>query len=281
MLLNGVRARLETAVADRDAELRAARAAGVRGARRRRDDPRNAGAARPAPPADADPPRDRGHLPRAGLRGLGRPGGRDRLGELRRAQHRPGPSVALEARHLLSRRQHDPAHPDVAGSDQGDAERGSRRSTWSRPGASIVGTRPTRRTRRRSSRSSASRSTAGSRSPTCAAPCSSTSVCSSAPSATSACARASSRSPSRRSSSTSPASSATARAARCASTPAGSRWAGAGWVDPDVFRNVGLDPEEWQGFAFGFGIERIAMLRHGLPDLRAFWENDVRVLEQF
>jgi phenylalanyl-tRNA synthetase alpha chain len=56
---------------------------------------------------------------------------------------------------------------------------------------------------------------------------------------------------------------------------------GAGWVDPDVFRNVGLDPNEWQGFAFGFGIERIAMLRHGLPDLRAFWENDIRVLEQF
>ncbi|HEY6961899.1 MAG TPA: phenylalanine--tRNA ligase subunit alpha [Gaiellaceae bacterium] len=56
---------------------------------------------------------------------------------------------------------------------------------------------------------------------------------------------------------------------------------GAGWVDPDVFRQVGLDPGEWQGFAFGFGIERIAMLRHGLPDLRAFWENDIRVLEQF
>ena len=56
---------------------------------------------------------------------------------------------------------------------------------------------------------------------------------------------------------------------------------GAGWVDPDVFRNVDLDPDEWQGFAFGFGIERIAMLRHGLPDLRAFWENDLRVLRQF
>jgi len=56
---------------------------------------------------------------------------------------------------------------------------------------------------------------------------------------------------------------------------------GAGWVDPDVFRNVDLDPGEWQGFAFGFGIERIAMLRHGLPDLRAFWDNDLRVLEQF
>ncbi|HVC88142.1 MAG TPA: phenylalanine--tRNA ligase subunit alpha [Gaiellaceae bacterium] len=56
---------------------------------------------------------------------------------------------------------------------------------------------------------------------------------------------------------------------------------GAGWVDPDVFRNVDLNPAEWQGFAFGFGIERIAMLRHGLPDLRAFWENDLRVLGQF
>jgi phenylalanyl-tRNA synthetase alpha chain len=56
---------------------------------------------------------------------------------------------------------------------------------------------------------------------------------------------------------------------------------GAGWVDPDVFRNVGIDPDEFQGFAFGLGIERIAMLRHGLPDLRAFWENDVRILGQF
>jgi phenylalanyl-tRNA synthetase alpha chain len=56
---------------------------------------------------------------------------------------------------------------------------------------------------------------------------------------------------------------------------------GAGVVDPDVFRNVGYDPEVWSGFAFGFGIERIAMLRHGLPDLRAFWENDLRVLSQF
>jgi phenylalanyl-tRNA synthetase alpha chain len=56
---------------------------------------------------------------------------------------------------------------------------------------------------------------------------------------------------------------------------------GAGWVDPDVFRNVGYDPDVWSGFAFGLGIERIAMLRHGLPDLRLFWENDVRVLEQF
>ena len=56
---------------------------------------------------------------------------------------------------------------------------------------------------------------------------------------------------------------------------------GAGWVDPDVFRNVGYDPEAWSGFAFGLGIERIAMLRHGIPDLRVFWDNDLRVLSQF
>jgi phenylalanyl-tRNA synthetase alpha chain len=56
---------------------------------------------------------------------------------------------------------------------------------------------------------------------------------------------------------------------------------GAGVVDPGVYEIVGYDPEEWSGFAFGLGIERIAMLRHGLPDLRAFWENDLRVLAQF
>jgi phenylalanyl-tRNA synthetase alpha chain len=56
---------------------------------------------------------------------------------------------------------------------------------------------------------------------------------------------------------------------------------GAGEVDPNVFVAVGYDPEEWTGFAFGLGIDRIALLRHGLPDLRLFWENDVRFLEQF
>jgi len=56
---------------------------------------------------------------------------------------------------------------------------------------------------------------------------------------------------------------------------------GAGEVDPNVFVAVGYDPEEWTGFAFGLGIDRIALLRHGLPDLRLFWENDIRFLEQF
>jgi phenylalanyl-tRNA synthetase alpha chain len=59
---------------------------------------------------------------------------------------------------------------------------------------------------------------------------------------------------------------------------------GSGMVDPNVFGFVaenGYDPERVQGFAFGMGIERIAMLKHAIPDLRKFFENDVRVLEQF
>jgi phenylalanyl-tRNA synthetase alpha chain len=59
---------------------------------------------------------------------------------------------------------------------------------------------------------------------------------------------------------------------------------GAGMVDPNVFgfvREQGYDPEQIQGFAFGLGIDRIAMLRHGVPDLRLFFENDLRLLRQF
>ena len=57
--------------------------------------------------------------------------------------------------------------------------------------------------------------------------------------------------------------------------------AGAGMVDPAVLKNVGYDPEVWSGFAFGLGIERLAMLRYRIPDLRLLYENDVRFLEQF
>ena len=56
---------------------------------------------------------------------------------------------------------------------------------------------------------------------------------------------------------------------------------GAGVVDPAVFENVGYDPEEWSGFAWGLGVDRIAAQRHGVPDIRMFWENDLRVLRQF
>jgi phenylalanyl-tRNA synthetase alpha chain len=56
---------------------------------------------------------------------------------------------------------------------------------------------------------------------------------------------------------------------------------GSGVVDPNVLRNVGYDSEQVSGFAFGLGLERIAMLRHGVPDIRMLWENDLRFLRQF
>ncbi|MEY4226583.1 MAG: hypothetical protein RL190_1340 [Actinomycetota bacterium] len=56
---------------------------------------------------------------------------------------------------------------------------------------------------------------------------------------------------------------------------------GAGMVDPNVLVNVGIDPEQWGGFAFGVGIERVAMLRHGIPDIRLLFDNDLRFLGQF
>jgi phenylalanyl-tRNA synthetase alpha chain len=56
---------------------------------------------------------------------------------------------------------------------------------------------------------------------------------------------------------------------------------GCGMVDPNVFEAVGYDPEEWQGFAFGFGLERIAMIRYGIDEIRRFFDNDVRFLAQY
>jgi phenylalanyl-tRNA synthetase alpha chain len=56
---------------------------------------------------------------------------------------------------------------------------------------------------------------------------------------------------------------------------------GSGMVDPNVFEFVGYDPERYTGFAFGWGLERIAVLRHGIPDLRELWRNDPRLQTQF
>jgi phenylalanyl-tRNA synthetase alpha chain len=64
----------------------------------------------------------------------------------------------------------------------------------------------------------------------------------------------------------------------------GKEWleiAGCGMVHPLVFEQVGYDPEEWSGWAFGFGIERVAMIRYNITDIRLFYENDVRFLRQF
>ena len=66
--------------------------------------------------------------------------------------------------------------------------------------------------------------------------------------------------------------------------PLKGRWlevSGAGQVHPSVLRNMGLDPEEFIGFAFGSGIERLTMLRYGINDLRLFYEGDLRFLKQF
>ncbi|KAA0208227.1 MAG: phenylalanine--tRNA ligase subunit alpha [Ignavibacteriaceae bacterium] len=57
--------------------------------------------------------------------------------------------------------------------------------------------------------------------------------------------------------------------------------AGCGMVDPEVFKHCGYDPEQYTGYAFGFGIERTLMIKFGIPDIRMFYENDIRFLKQF
>ncbi len=69
-------------------------------------------------------------------------------------------------------------------------------------------------------------------------------------------------------------------ALKAGTEPAWIELGGCGMVDPNVLKACGIDPEEWTGFAFGFGIERIAMGRYGIPDIRMLFENDVRFLAQ-
>ena len=56
---------------------------------------------------------------------------------------------------------------------------------------------------------------------------------------------------------------------------------GSGMVNSKVLEGVGIDPKKYQGFAFGLGLERITMLKYGIDDLRAFYDNDIRFLDQF
>ena len=56
---------------------------------------------------------------------------------------------------------------------------------------------------------------------------------------------------------------------------------GCGMVDPNVYKMVGYDPEKYSGYAFGMGIERTAMLKYGITDIRIFFDNDFRFLKQF
>ncbi len=65
---------------------------------------------------------------------------------------------------------------------------------------------------------------------------------------------------------------------------AGADWLeilGCGMVHPNVLRSSGIDPDEYQGFAFGLGVERIAMLKYGIPDLRTFFDSDLRWLRHY
>ncbi len=67
-------------------------------------------------------------------------------------------------------------------------------------------------------------------------------------------------------------------------TCSGTGWielGGCGMVHPNVFTAVDIDPEEWSGFAFGFGIDRLAQMRHAIPDMRVMFDNDIRVISQF
>jgi phenylalanyl-tRNA synthetase alpha chain len=56
---------------------------------------------------------------------------------------------------------------------------------------------------------------------------------------------------------------------------------GAGMVHPNVLRNAGVDPEDWQGFAFGVGIDRLAMLKYKINDIRLFYNSSLKFLKQF
>ena len=68
---------------------------------------------------------------------------------------------------------------------------------------------------------------------------------------------------------------------RVQAAPAGSRSAAPAWSIPEVFAHCGIDAEKYTGFAFGMGLERMAMLRHGVNDIKYYYEGDIRFLEQF
>ena len=179
-----------------------------------------------------------------------------------------------ELRHHLRRprrtRRGDAALAHLAGADPHHGGHQSRRSTSSPPGAPSAPTPPMPPTCRRSTRSRVWSSTGASPSATSRARSTSSSAPSSAPRSRPACDRRTSRSPNRRPSSTSP-----------VPTAPGSSSAAAAWSIPNVLRNCGIDPEEWQGFAFGFGIDRLAVMRYQLDDIRELVNNDVRFLRQF
>ena len=238
----------------------------------------------------ADAAGDGGHLRRARLQRRRGPGGRVRLLQLHCAEHPRASPGAADAGQLLLRRPGGAADAHLADAgaiDGGEAAAHLHRGARAGP----TGATPTPPTRRCSTSSRGSRSTRTSRWPTCAACCSSSSRRCSA-------ASAQIRLRSGYFPFTEPSVEVDVSCFSCDTTrPARRRLAlpalqGVG-LDRDrgrrngrpqrarLRRSSGYDAEQVQGFAFGFGIDRIAMLKHGVPDLRMMFENDVRFLEQF
>ena len=215
------------------------------------------------------------------------PRGRVRLLQLHVAEPPAGPPGADAAGHLLLLRRGAAAHAHLADADARDGGAGAA-DLHRHPGQVVPARHATPPTRRCSTRSRGWRSTRTSRSPTSRACCSSSRARSSARARDPAAAallpvhRAERRGgrvllPLRRHRR-----GGTASAAPPARARAGSRSSARGWSTRTCSASwASYDPERYQGFAFGMGIERIAMLKHGVPDLRMFFENDLRLLEQF
>ncbi len=259
-----------------------ARRRGARPAPSRRGDRRHApgrgAAARASAPDHPGSPHRRGRVPRPWLRGARRPRGRDGRIQLRQARLPADALRALAARHVLLRRDARPAHRDEPVADPHPrGEAAADLHGLDRPrlparrdhGDALPDLPSVRRARGRQGADAR-------RSPGDAAPRDARAL--RARHAACASVRTSSRSRSRRSSPTSRAGSAAVPAAVPASSPAGSRWAAPAWSIPRCSRTSASIPEEWGGFAFGCGLERTAQLRHDIPDIRALWEGDLRVL---
>ena len=194
----------------------------------------------------------------------------------------PGPG---HVGHLLPRpgraRDGGAAHPHLAGPDPPDGGAARRPSTPSCRAGATGATPPTPATWPSSTRSRGWSSTGASPSATWPGRSRPSPAPTSAPRSTPGCARPTSPSPSRRPSSRSPAPSAGARAAGPARARAGSSSAAAAWSTRRSSRRWASTRPSGRGFAFGFGIDRCAQMRHGIADMRVLIENDVRFLRQF
>ena len=278
--------------ADRGARGRRARRSAWREDRDRRDAARRpAAAGRPPAPDHPDPARDGGHLRRARLQGARGPRGRVRLLQLHRAQPSARPPRAAAAGHLLLGRASVLLRTHTSPMQVRAMEVQEPPIYIVVPGRVVPAATPrTPRTCRCSTSSRASPSTRTSRSPTSRA------CCSSSPARCSARRREVRLRPGYFPF-TEPSVEVDVSCFRCGGTgwlPGGSaahlqgrgldRDPRLGDGRPERLRlraEQGYDPERVQGFAFGMGIERIAMLVHGVPDLRMLFENDLRLLEQF